>query len=155
MVELTTNWNKLPAELHRHILSYTYSPQPKYLLEDIRNYHATLRIVKDMYNNSGTSENDDEADNWIINDMYGWLNNDTPTMNGYVDNFIRTIHRYPYYHLFDKNIDNIIYILGKNPANNEIRILWGLLTPTERQTFISDRLYAAEADESVPMEIDD
>ena len=49
MSALEENWKKLPQELHRYVLSYTYSPQPKDLLDDIRNFHASLYVIKEIY----------------------------------------------------------------------------------------------------------
>ena len=49
MSALEENWKKLPQEIHRHVLSYTYSPQPKDLLYDIRNFHTSLYVIKEIY----------------------------------------------------------------------------------------------------------
>ena len=41
-------------------------------------------------------------EDWIINDLYGWLNDDMPIMHGFRENFIHLIQRNPYYSLFSR-----------------------------------------------------
>ena len=160
MYELEENWKKLPQELHRHVLSYTYSPQPKDLLDDIRNFHASLYVIKEIYRcNKMIFAGDDDAstwvEDWIINDLYGWLNDDMPVMHGFREKFLHLIQRNPYYSLFTRfTTEEIILLLGMKSGKSELRIFWGLLNPNQRQKFILDRLYVVDTDDSVPMEID-
>ena len=158
--ELEENWNKLPQELHRCILSYTYSPQPKDLLYDIRNFHTSLHVIKEIYRcNKTIFAGEDNAptwvEDWIINDLYGWLNDDMPVMHGFREKFLHLIQRNPYYSLFTRfTTEEIILLLGMKSGKSELRIFWGLLNPNQRQRFILDRLYVVDTDDSVPMEID-
>ena len=149
MSALEENWKKLPQELHRYVLSYTYSPQPKDLLDDIRNFHASLYVIKEIYRcNKMIFAGDDDAstwvEDWIINDLYGWLNDDMPVMHGFREKFVNLIQRNPYYSLFTRF----------TTEESELRIFWGLLNPNQRHKFILDRLYVVDTDDSVPMEID-
>ena len=160
MYELEENWKKLPQELHRHVLSYTYSPQPKDLLVDIRNFHTSLHVIKEIYRcNKTIFAGEDNAptwvEDWIINDLYGWLNDDMPVMHGFREKFVNLIQRNPYYALFTRfTTEEIILLLGMKSGKSELRIFWGLLNPNQRHKFILDRLYVVDTDDSVPMEID-
>lgn len=159
MSELEENWKKLPQELHRHVLSYTYSPQPKDLLDDIRNYQASLNILKEIYRCNqtifaGIDNSPTWMADWIINDLYGWLNDDMPIMYGFRDHFLDLIQRNPYYSLFSRTTEEIILLLGKKSGESEMRIFWGLLNPIQREQFILDRLHVIDTDESVPMDVD-
>lgn len=160
MYELEENWKKLPQELHRHVLSYTYSPQPKDLLDDIRSFHTSLYVIKEIYRcNKTIFAGDDNAptwvEDWIINDLYGWLNDDMAVMYGFREKFVNLIQRNPYYALFTRwTTEEIILLLGMKSGESELRIFWGLLNPNQRQKFILDRLYVVDTDDSTPMEID-
>ena len=160
MYELEENWKKLPQELHRHVLSYTYSPQPKDLLDDIRNFHTSLHVIKEIYRcNKTIFAGEDNAptwvEDWIINDLYGWLNDDMAVMHGFREKFLHLIQRNPYYSLFTRfTTEEIILLLGMKSGKSELRIFWGLLNPNQRQRFILDRLFVVDTDDSVPMEID-
>ena len=133
MSELALHWKQLPEDLQRKILPYTYSPQPDILLKDIRTYHTTLKLIKEIYKKHCY---DDKILDWIINDIYGWLNNNIATMLGYTGKFITTIKRNPYYHLRVPDVESYIEKFEKVPPNTEVRIFWGLLTAKERKQFI-------------------
>ena len=142
-------YTKLPEDIQRKVLTYYWTPQPKALLADIKNYHESLDLIKQIYHNDIITEyNDlgeqdphpDPVQNWLINDIHRWLNNDNPTMYGYIEKFKQTIQRYPYYHLIAKNIDSYIEIIGKTSVQKEIQIFWGLFTPKERCLFINHQL---------------
>jgi hypothetical protein len=69
--------DKLPFEVvFNHIIPYTYSPQPKILLEDIRNYVYTFNLISSIYYNRwivfwGEEENEDKF--WLCNDIYRFV----------------------------------------------------------------------------------
>jgi len=131
-------YTKLPEDIQRKILTYYWTPQPKVLLDDIKNYHESLYLIKQIYKNyiNGGVNNED----WLINDIHRWLNNDNPTMHGYIEKFKLMIQRYPYYHLIAKDIVSYIEIIGKTSVQKEIQIFWGLFTPKERSLFINHQL---------------
>ncbi len=160
MDESEENLKKLPQQLRRHVLSYTYSPWPKDLLDDIRNFHTSLHVIKEIYRcNKTIFAGEDNAptwvEDWIINDLYGWLNDDMAVRHGFREKFLHLIQRHPYYSLFTRfTTEEIILLLGMKSGKSELRIFWGLLNPNQRQRFILDRLYFADTDDSVPREID-
>ena len=139
-------YTKLPEDIQRKVLTYYWTPQPKILLADIKNYHESLELIKQIYYNDMSTHDDAEGGPakasaaWLINDIHRWLNDDNPTMHGYIEKFKQTIQRYPYYHLIVKDIDSYIEIIGKTSVQKEIQIFWGLFTPEERCLFINHRL---------------
>lgn len=133
MSKLSARWKQLPEDIQRQILPYTYFPQSDILIEDIKNYHTTLNLIKEIYK---WYCDDNEILDWLINDIQGWLNNNIATMFGYTGKFINTIKRNPYYHLRVPDVESYIENFDKIPPNTEVRIFWGLLTPDERKQFI-------------------
>ena len=78
--------NELPLELVYKIMSYILKPQPKELMEDIRNYHFYKDLGLKLYKNKfKEEENDEEYKNWFTNDIGAYLNEDQAIMNGLVD----------------------------------------------------------------------
>jgi len=106
--------DKLPFEVvFNHIIPYTYSPQPKILLEDIRDYVYTFNLISSVYYNRwivfwGEEENEDK--HWLCNDIYR-----------FVDDFNIRL-------LSSRNI--------KIKTMNISRIYWSIFTPYERSKMI-------------------
>ena len=121
---------ELPLELIYKIMSYILKPQPKELMEDIRNYHFYKDLGLKIYKNRF---NEEEYKNWFTNDIGGYLNEDKAIMNGLVDKFYDTFRRL--YQLRDKEKKNIVYCYlsyVKKSADSELNFLWGLMKPNER-----------------------
>ena len=80
---------RLPLDVVRLIIPYTYEVQDKSLLNDIVNYKECRTKLLDLYNQFWIIENqmtDPEEDkNWLINDIFAYANNYKATMFGYVD----------------------------------------------------------------------
>ena len=135
-------FNKLPIELIYIIISYTYRPQSKELNKDIRNYYQSRKILLQSYHNYWIficQQNIPTDKEWIINDLYRYSNKNTPTMNGYQDEF---------YELFFRNfniqtkeqVNQYITILDNKSLDTLINIFWGLLNFKERNEFISTHI---------------
>lgn len=125
--------NKLPKELLFKILSYTYEIQDKSMLEDIRNFHKSRQIIDAIYVEKwGRSINEHHMD-WIINDIFIFMNNNIPTMFGYCAKCKDIIHRNP----FVKNAEKYILYTEIKYVDSQINIFLGLLTSKERNEFIS------------------
>jgi hypothetical protein len=135
-------FNKLPKELIYIILSYTPQPQSKELTNDIRNYYESKKILLQSYHNYWIficQQNTPADKEWIINDLYRYSNKNTPTMNGYQDEF---------YELFFRNfniqtkeeVNQYITILDNKSLDTLINIFWGLLNFKERNDFISTHI---------------
>ena len=119
--------DKLPIDMIRYIIPFTYNIQNKMLLDDICNYSKTKIQVFDLYFGIWTNEDKD----WISNDIFLYANLNKASMFGYTDNFYNILYRNPNY----KTIDIISY-LDNAPVNSQINIFWGLLKSNERYEII-------------------
>jgi hypothetical protein len=131
----------LPEHIKLHILSYSYSPQPKCLLLDIKNYFATHVIIHNYYYEMHKWELNAEENanlNWLINDLLGYSNNNRPLNAGYVDFFYTIMQRhFMLQNKSNERIDNVLSNLHNKMVTSKINILWGLYTPHERIRFIT------------------
>lgn len=128
------NINKLPIDIVRYIIPYTYNIQNKNLLVDIKNYSKTKTKLYNIYYNYwilALGEEEPEDKNWIINDIFRHLNN--------YQLFEMRYSKY-IYDIFTRNIcikDIKKYIKNfeKKTVNTQINIFWGLFTSEERDLF--------------------
>lgn len=119
----------------KHIIPYTYLLQPKFLLHDIRNYSEDLKLIQ--------------------NNMYPSLFNSFLLhldLLSYYDYSILHCNVGPkLQHLLQRNImlknknnDYLCKYVKQMCSNNNRKrntnILWGLMTPNERNTFINESL---------------
>lgn len=125
--------NKLPLEVIFNILSYTYEPQAKSLLQDIRDFHESKRTIDAIYLEKwGQFVNENPRD-WIINDIFIFMNDNIPSMFGYRKKCQDIIKRNP----FVKNGDTYILYIELKHVDSQINIFLSLLTVEERKEFIS------------------
>ena len=146
----------LPLELWiNHILPFIYKPQDKTLLRDIENYGESLKWIKAIYEKyHGLLDRDD----WLINDLFGYLNDWQPTMCGYLPSFYQVWFRCYRFSQgmegsyikwctsclddLDKEeelIEKYITWLETEPSDRQNRLFWGILTLEERLKFIRHR----------------
>jgi hypothetical protein len=125
--------NKLPNELIFKILSYTYEHQPKILLQDIRDFYESKQTIDAMYSEKWSRFVNEDPRDWIINDIFIFMNDNIPTMFGYCKKCQDIINR----NLFVKNVDNFILHSEIKHVDSQINIFLGLLTVQERKEFIS------------------
>jgi len=128
---------KLPDDLIIRIIPYTYSLQPKELIDDINSYFYRKKMVTYIYYGiwfDSYEENNDK--NWLINDIFAFANDYNPTMFGYKESF---------HDIFSRNImlkkdkdkfNKYIIHLESEKVEKQINIFWGLFTPEEREDFI-------------------
>ena len=87
----------LSVILRDRILPYTYRPQPAALRDDLLSYHRTVATVKAVYRDRFPTEPSTPAwqtpPAWLSNDICRFLNNDQPTMLGYVEFYKRVFQR--------------------------------------------------------------
>ena len=125
-----------------HIIPYTYSFQSKEFLEDIRSFCKTKQIISYLYlkrfknANDSPRQNENEDREWLINDIWGFANNNIALVNGYCEDFFEILFRNPFIKSY---IERDIYIsnLNKKNSNSQINIFWGLFTARERNQFMS------------------
>jgi len=132
------NLCKLPTEIIKKIIPYTYNLQNKNLLDDIINYTETKTILFDLYykcwiiDRHGYNNEDKE---WLINDIYAYANDYNATMFGYIDKFYSIFYRNSRLQT-TRQVDNYIRSLGKKKVIQQINIFLGLLTIQERKDII-------------------
>jgi len=130
----------LPNEIISKIISYTYSPQSNQLLEDIKSYHVTKALIDRYYYRYWIQiirQLRTEDRNWLINDIFLFLNDFKPILfYRYSEKFKQTI-RQLYMLRQKKNIEDIINSFDRHPVNFQINTFWGLMNPNDRSHFIS------------------
>ena len=142
MMNLNKLINKLPIEIINSIISYTYNPQSKILLEDIENYHNTKQKVFEIYYYNYIiylQSLEPEDKNWLINDIIRYTNENCPTMYRYTDKFYNIWYRNP--ELKTQNdINNHILRIEKKCVYTQINLFWGILNPIERNEMVTSKL---------------
>ena len=127
---------KLPNEIQHIIISYTYQPQSKQLLEDVHNFTQSIHIIEDFINQLDIKNHlyfisVKEITNELLNFIYFYLSKGILINLDYC--FFTRIFMYK-----NKNIDNFFYLINqKYSLESQIRILWGLLYTHERNEFIN------------------
>ena len=124
--------NKLPIELIFKILSYTYEPQHPTLLEDIRDFHKSRETIDAIYLKKWCHHVNEDHRDWIINDIFIFMNNNIPTMFGYCNYCKDIINRNP----FVKNVETYILYKELKCVDSQINIFLALFTTVERKAFI-------------------
>ena len=127
----------LDHDLQQKILSYTYSCQPRHLLDDIRDYITSLENTKEYYFSKYMVEPEDF---YYKTDLV-WLLDD---INEYISTNIFQLNNYEFwrrsYMLRNSTEDDINYYVTftfyKKEIEIQINFLWGLLTPSERADII-------------------
>jgi hypothetical protein len=126
---------KLPEELRRHILTFTYEFQPFVLLNDIRDYTRTRPILQEWYINRFAWEYPNAENDWLNNDLIGFCNEDQALMRGYKEKYYEIFRRL--FLLKNKSHKQILHCCGlyrySAKTNNTI---WGIFTEEERAKFM-------------------
>ena len=131
----TELFKHLPMDIIiNHIMPYTYKPQYKLLLFDIRSFTKDFQFVKDVYYTEYNSE-------ILIYDLITFCNNNMAPVYGidmkyeYVlkRNYLLNLkcHRELVEYIFTNVHVNLIF-----KTENKIKFLWGIMTPPERMRFI-------------------
>lgn len=128
---------KIPyAVIQRHIIPYTYLPQPKKLLRDIRSYIQDYNIIMNYYH---TQYND----NILIADILFYYKVPIRLVN--------VLMRHVKYHNSEKSdMYNLIistyynYNINCISLHRVIRTVIGLMTPEERTGFINKYIIPEE-----------
>jgi hypothetical protein len=119
-------------DLIHNVLSFNIQkPERQKLLEDIKDFYKSKQILYHIYE---TKHHDTE--DWIVNDLYRYYNNDIPTMHGFVNKFYDILSRRYMSKKLQLSIDKIDY--QKN-IKFQLNCFLGLLTPNERLDFILEK----------------
>ena len=136
---------KLPDDIVRYILPFTYSYQTPELIEDIRSFYSDRKLVKDCYYNRWLiylTNSPFEDVEWMANDIVIYANSDQATMWGYHDTFFDICSRSFSLDSQEKQREFIRIILEKSMKSVRLfNVVWGLLFPEERQAFIQKFVY--------------
>ena len=138
---------KLPEDVMRYIIPYTYVVQPKELLEDIRSYYVTLKKAKDIYKRYWNVKEENECNccgvpnediDWLINDIFGFMNEDVATMIAFVPKFcdlwLRCLRLYSY-----EQVLEYMKVFEKKSSITQVNMIWGLMKPNERMEFVKEK----------------
>lgn len=129
--------NKLPIDIVNNIISYTYSPQSKELMNDIKSYFKTKRKVFADYHDMWFDDIYEDSDkSWLINDLYSFANDYNPTIFIYVHSFYAIFARLFMLNANRHKINTYISKLENEKIDKQINIFWGIFTPEERNDFI-------------------
>lgn len=118
--------------MHKHVIPYTYLPQSKILLHNIRNYKQDINLIEDIY---FTQYNEFI----LLVDLLGFYNYYMNTKS--ISERLQTLLTR---HIMLKNKDvielNHIMISCIKPGmrKRSIKLIWGLMSPEERTRFIND-----------------
>jgi hypothetical protein len=121
-----------------NIIPYTYKPQPKKLLFDIKNFYSEFSIIENSYTY-------DYNYYILLFDLISFCNNNDPlifTLHDRFENILKrnySLSTCNYSHLNNFSFDNFNKNLQIN-INRKIRFIWGLLRPVERVKFINKYL---------------
>ena len=133
------NVHSLPNEIQYIILSYTYSPQPTNLLQDIRDFSETIDILYDYMDEPEHHDNQVlvSAEDDLHNELYIYIHYYLcdGSLEMVIERFWRRYfmfcsmpsERIPKYQLV-----NFVYY----PLTMQMRFIWGLLLPSERNEFL-------------------
>ena len=129
---------KLPIDIIQYIIPYTYNLQDKILLDDIVNYKNTRTKIDEIYYHCWIILVESEEPNdkyWLINDIFAYVNDYKPTMNGYVEKFYKIFYRNPRLHNINE-VNKYVEKLERQEVITQINVFWGLLTSAERNDII-------------------
>jgi hypothetical protein len=130
---------KLPMDIILQIIPYTYHLQNKDLLDDIKSYTEIKTLLFNNYYNYWIifiQSQEPQDKYWLVNDLFAYTNNYSPTMNGYVEQFYNIFKRNIFLH-GNQDINRYILNLEKKHVNSQINVFLGMLTPKERSEFIN------------------
>ena len=133
---------RLPVNIILQIIPYTYTIQEKKLLDDIRDYNESKKILLYMYHQYWNIEmghyfiGEDNYLHWLLNDIFAYANEYNPSRDGYNEKFYEIFKRNKLL-LSKQQIDNYIDLLEKKDLLTQINILIGLLTIKERDYIIN------------------
>ena len=131
---------KLPDDIVRYILPFTYSYQTPELIEDIQSFTKDRKTVRDWYSYKWAIylyNSPSEDVEWMSNDIIIYANHHQATMWGYHDHFFNIASRSFSLDSQEKQHRFIQAILRREVKPMRcFNVIWGLLIPEERQAFI-------------------
>lgn len=139
----------LPYDIILHIISYSYSVQNKKLLADIKNFHDTSNKIKNIYRMKwmtiihDTMDANIAADEWLINDVFSYVNNYVASIYGYTKSFYNIFRRIPRLKK-TRDINKYFSIVEKYNSKTQFNIVWGLMIEDERNEFCREMSFVEQ-----------
>ena len=124
----------LPDELIRKIRFMSYKPQKNELLNDIEMFCRTNKLLRQLYFMRIIVRErlkKPEDLNWLINDIFAFLNEEVALMHGYVDSFYDFFMKKKNLNT-KKQVDKFIDKLDKGNVSTEINIFIANMTLNQR-----------------------
>ena len=112
----------------------TYKTQDRMLLRDIKLYYTSNMFLRNLYYmRIIVRENmpEPEDKNWLINDIYAFLNNGQALMHGYIDDFYKVMMRRKRLKT-KKQVIRFIEKLDNKPVSNQINFFLSIMNNYER-----------------------
>lgn len=142
-MELANYISNLPDFLKWYILSFHANPQTKELMEDVKNYIVSRKVIRAIYRDRWDEYEYPESEDWLDNDLILHLNV-RPLMRGYEDKLYEVMTRS---YICKQNVEKYIKLLLKSKKSGTVNnIIWGLLTVDEREKFTQRELNNNEFD---------
>lgn len=131
--------HRLPIEIISHIIPYTYQPQNKKLLNDIKNYKETQEIFLNLYHAywSDLYLDSEEYKHWLMNDILSYVNHYKAIIYGHVCYFYTIFKRNTRLKSI-KSIDTYVNKFIFKNVNTQINLLLGLLNVHERDDLVDE-----------------
>lgn len=140
-MNISTLLRSLPAEVVALIIPYTYQPQSRILLEDIRDFHSSREIAYDIYSHYWTAysgEHISQDKRWLYNDLVFQANRTYPIMHGYTDDFYKIWFRNPQFQYDKQKVDRfVVHMEHDDNLDQAINLYFGILTPLERAQLVT------------------
>ena len=109
------------------------------LLRDIKLYYTSNMFLRNLYYmRIIVRENmpEPEDKNWLINDIYAFLNNGQALMHGYIDDFYKVMMRRKRLKT-KKQVIRFIEKLDNKPVSNQINFFLSIMNNYERIQLIN------------------
>jgi hypothetical protein len=124
----------LPNELIYKIRFMTYKIQKNILLRDIKNYVVINNYLRNMYYMRIIVIEDlkePEDKNWLINDLYAFLNKNVPLMHGYIHEIYKFFKRKKNINT-KKQVNKFINEMDKKNVSTQINVYLAMMNTFER-----------------------
>ena len=139
----------LSNHIQQIILSYSYNIQSKQLLDNIKTYSLTKDYIIDYYSELiqyyylSNDFNEQECFEWIVNDIYWFMNNYKPLIHEYNEKLFKIMFRRFKFKKktkknYNKDLKQLINKYDKLPINVHFNLLWSKLKVKERYNFIRE-----------------
>lgn len=127
---------ELPLDIRRYILTFHGHSISKTLQDDIIEYMATLDKIVSWYQMTHEDFFDDFcAYDLVQNDLFRYMNENVPTLCGYMPKFYN-IWKRKYGLQTNRQVDGFIEKMERWEVKRQVHCMFGILNTMERMQFI-------------------